>query len=99
MPRRRNGRCDGNHQLAPAESGIFQRTGDQLRSHLCLAAEESHVSHGNQRARLPRTGVTAPRRTIRNNSSEMLTAARILVIAILMLAPLPFGAVQPWAWG
>src|SRR5689334_7863876 len=29
----------------------------------------------------------------------MLTAARILVIAILMLAPLPFGAVQPWAWG
>src|ERR1051326_5657014 len=29
----------------------------------------------------------------------MITAARILLIAILMLAPLAFGAVQPWAWG
>jgi O-antigen ligase len=29
----------------------------------------------------------------------MLTAARTLLIVTLMLAPLPFGAVQPWAWG
>jgi O-antigen ligase len=32
-------------------------------------------------------------------NSGVLEAARVLLLATLLAAPLPFGSVQPWAWG